>query len=198
MPVIPPDFAQATLVFRQDDDIDPWTIAFGLDLQGNTSALEDIADKIFDEWQASLGARTHISTALEKVVLDVTGSTGVELQVESTQELQHGTFAQQNLPSNCALLVRKTSSLKGRQHRGRNYWPSLLPDENVDSNGRIDEALVTALQSDMEAFRTLTQQGPAGENYPWVILHNDEATYPTYVVGLVVDSIIGTQRRRMR
>lgn len=105
-----------------------------------------------------------------------------------------GTNAGTGLPSNCALLVSKITALGGRKYRGRNFWPAAyLYESSVDQRGVIAPASLAALQTSMSGFLT----DCAADDMELVLLHSGPEV-PTPIVGLVVDDMISTQRRRMR
>lgn len=110
------------------------------------------------------------------------------------------------VPSNCALIIRKKSTLTGKKHRGRMYVPG--PDEgDVDQNGLFGGtgtlALVqgyvntmftaweTALTELVIHHSTLTT---VDGKERWVI---DPTQTPTTIDSFQVAPRIGTQRRRM-
>jgi len=106
------------------------------------------------------------------------------------------------LPSNCSLLVRKNTSFAGRAFRGRMYWPSMLAEGDVDINGIIDGAVVTALQGHFDTlFDDYLDSIPGAVPS---LLHDKvtddvlDPTLATPLTSLTVQPKIATQRRRMR
>jgi hypothetical protein len=93
---------------------------------------------------------------------------------------------------NVTLLVKKTTTLGGREGSGRMYWPG-LGEGQVDEAGNIDGSTLSALQTKFSDFSSdMTTAG-----YPLFLLHNS-ATAPTGITGLQVQSVAATQRRRLR
>lgn len=101
-----------------------------------------------------------------------------------------------SLPSNCALLVHKRTARGGRRGRGRVYLPWSLDDTIVDEIGIVPSATVTANNTKMATW--LAQM--TVEAVPMVLLHDEGLTAegpPDPVTQLLVDGLIGTQRRRL-
>lgn len=98
---------------------------------------------------------------------------------------------------NTAILVKKQSALRGREHAGRSYLPGGYLDEgDVDEAGVISDAAVIAMQDNIAAvFSDLDASTHVGA---FVILHTSELTAPDNVVLYKVESLAATQRRRMR
>jgi hypothetical protein len=120
---------------------------------------------------------------------------------ESTVVPVVGTVDAAPLPQNCALLIRKRTSLAGRRGRGRFYAPATSEDQ-VTPTGIIAPFLVQLHQDAWSAFYNsliAPQSGPP--NIP-VILHRSEGIgvepTPTGITQFVVDGRIATQRRRLR
>lgn len=106
-------------------------------------------------------------------------------------------------PSNTALLVSYYASGKGRRYRGRNYWPGLVGEAEVDERGAIVTARRTALAT---AFGNLfvglaEQESLATQAIPQSTTpeQKSEPVLPwPAVTTRVVQPVIGTQRRRVR
>lgn len=103
-----------------------------------------------------------------------------------------GTSAQ--VPSNCATLVHKQTDEPGRRGKGRLYQPGFLGDTDVDNNGAIAGARLTALQTGFTAWFNRCN----ADGLDMAVFHTESPAEPANVVSLVVDPKIGTQRRRMR
>lgn len=105
-----------------------------------------------------------------------------------------GTLGSTPVPSNCAALLRKTTASGGRANRGRMFVPpSSIPEANVDQNGAILAATVTALQNSWNSFVTAM----AGDSFSLYLFHSADPI-PTPITALNVQTLLATQRRRMR
>lgn len=97
-------------------------------------------------------------------------------------------------PPNTSVLIKKTSDLRGRAFRGRNYWPGFLLDSNIYDDGTINPAWLEVLQDQFNLFG----EELIGIGYFPRILHNDAVLDPTPVTGGGVENRVATQRRRLR
>lgn len=99
------------------------------------------------------------------------------------------------LVPNTAVLVTKNTTSGGRRNRGRAYIPPVWPPENhVDANGIIDNGELATLQSQYDAaFAAL-----ATDSVTPVLFHSAAPFTPTVIVGFTVQSLVATQRRRLR
>jgi hypothetical protein len=100
------------------------------------------------------------------------------------------------LTPNTAVLVQKRTILGGRSNRGRFYVPG-LPEDSVDGSGSILLTPLTALQAGANNYLAAAQAAPEVENL--VVLHDQLVVGPpTPVTSLQVQTLVGTQRRRLR
>ena len=119
----------------------------------------------------------------------VRSATAEGIHVSSTA----GTASGAPLAVNGSLLVKKGTALLGRHNRGRMYIPGILDESGVDARGFINSSDVPSFQTKVDNFRTAYEDGSLVS----VIIHANGST-PTTITRLVVESQIGTQRRRMR
>jgi hypothetical protein len=103
------------------------------------------------------------------------------------------------VPPQVCLLVEKRSALRGRRAQGRNFWPHMLVEDNVDDSGNVLTARLTALQTFFDDFWEALDTSGA---FP-VILQGEEGisspiSPPPPVTRFVVDPLVSTQRRRLR
>jgi hypothetical protein len=99
------------------------------------------------------------------------------------------------LVPNCALLIKKTTASGGRRNRGRMYVPPVWPPETkVDGDGTIDSAEVATLQSQYDPFF----DDLIGADLVPVLFHTESPFTPTPITGFQVQSLMATQRRRLR
>lgn len=127
------------------------------------------------------------------------------------------------LPSNCAVLVHKSTNRAGRRGRGRFYVPG-INEGAIDEVGLLTAAGVNAWNTALAGFLDMLD-GPGGAGPPAqaavipVVFHNNATSSTRTVVGgtttvvttqgaagpapddvilLTADSRIATQRRRLR
>lgn len=106
-----------------------------------------------------------------------------------------GSAAGLGLVPNTALLIKKNTASGGRRNRGRMYVPPVWPPETkVDGNGVIDSGEVTTLQNQYNsAFADLVTN-----NCPPMLFHSEAPFTATAITGFTVQSLMATQRRRLR
>ena len=103
-----------------------------------------------------------------------------------------GTASGESSAPNTAALIKKHTALGGRKHAGRMFQPG-IPEVEISAAGLLDGGVATSMQSDWQAFLT----GMDAADVPLALLHSD-ATAPDLILGLTVDSLVATQRRRLR
>lgn len=154
-----------------------------------------LADAIFDAWNASIGSLMDAEVLMGPVELRVGQDGGDALAVSGTHIANGGTV-QSAAPSNVAVLIQKRSTRGGRRGRGRMYVPWLISDANVNEVGIIVAGTVTAIQTECIDFLA----GLTAASTGMVLLHNTGGSAPgspDVVNALIVDNLIGTQRRRL-
>ena len=199
--VIPVDFAQATLNLRHADAGRDCSVVLGLSAVGATAA--EVFETVETAWFAELAPHTDSQVTLDTVSVRIGPSTGSEPGLSVTFDSgAAGTDGGTSLPSNTALLVRKYSVFGGRANRGRNYWPFMVESAEADELGVITSLTVTSLQTAFTDFFGLLGSGNGATTAlcPAVILHdeNSPVSDPRTVTAVSVDSLLATQRRRMR
>ncbi len=171
---------------------------FGLELDPLTeSTIAAVAAAIPSIWSTHLRPTTDSDYTLASVRYETDTLSG-----EVVASLAGGGSVT-GPPSNTALLCSYFSIFKGRRNRGRNYWPGLLGETQVDERGTIVPARVTSAQNDIDAFfaaiiarpevvnQCISQSATPGAVTPPIIPWPRVATR-------VVQPVIGTQRRRVR
>lgn len=91
-----------------------------------------------------------------------------------------------------AILVRKNTALGGRHGKGRMYIPG-LPESQIDPGGLVAATTVTAYQTRVNALLTALNSASMTP----ALLHGD-ATAPSLITSMSVQSVVATQRRRQR
>jgi hypothetical protein len=99
-------------------------------------------------------------------------------------------------PPNCSLLVRKNTGRAGRKERGRMYWPLIsVLDADVDDTGIIDPTVLGVIAGNVADFKEQLDLSPFVDD---IVLLHESAETPTVVISWGVESLLGTQRRRLR
>lgn len=192
-PIVPAGFAFARYLLSQTGDPDPQMVTCGHQWDSGATGIVAYADTLLDTFATVWAPRLHDSWSITGVEVIGTSAGGSE-QAAEVSGATVGGQAFDTLPSNCAMLMRKVTILRGRRNRGRCYFPGVLPESAVDEGGLISEAFVDERQGDAQSwFDALVTL-----NADAVILHSELPGTPTTVERFEVDARIATQRRRLR
>ena len=201
--IIPVGFGQAVYEMRLVTDPDPIVTTMGHDLSNVEGGDYDtIADRLFNSFHDAWSPIINSAYELTQVTLYVGQDGGPPAVVESTETAVAFTGSSPALPQNCAALVRKRTSAAGRRGRGRCYIPGIREDK-VEATGVYLDGYEATLQAAADQWMDwLDGTEPGSTAYPPVILHRSEGAGteppPTPVTAFEVDSLIATQRRRLR
>lgn len=192
MTTITPGFAEVTITYDVPGNGSPGMSVFGIDA-GATLDPTTIANAIGVILAGTNSFRDNMDTnsgiTRVKVLLNIDGE---PFLVGETATAITGSLSGTALPPNCAYLLKKVTGLSGRPYQGRMYIPG-VPEASVNEGGFLESADLASLQ--INATQFLGALATAG--YPMVLLHT-AVLPPTPVTSLIVDTRIGTQRRRMR
>nr|CRY96200.1 hypothetical protein [uncultured prokaryote] len=183
-------------------DPDPYACTFGVATDLASFSPQEHADHVGLAWVTSIldGQSDDLTFASATCRFGQDG--GDDLIIDSDLIPYSGGSNTEKLPQNCAVLVRKNTSLGGRKNRGRLFIPSLASDSVVSMTGVIDPTAVATFQGRMDDFVDYLNTDPvtAGLSTPMVILHAPSVVLvdPTPVTSLTVQPMIATQRRRLR
>lgn len=163
----------------------------------SNSVAAAAAGLVITSWETHLRALTDNSCRLDTVTWETELYSGI-----ITVGLD-GSVNVVGPPSNTCVLTLKKGALKGPRNKGRNFWPGMVGEAQVDERGLIIPAHVAALQDGFNDFvasllvssPSLEPSIPQGDN-PGDI---SQPIIPWPTTGdWSVASIIGTQRRRVR
>lgn len=202
---LPAGYYHANLLFTGAAVPQGAAMTFGGSAASGSAAT--IAAAINTAWNTHLKSvfNTQCSLAGTRVKLGPT-DTGPFAYVASGTA---GTNVASGSAPSVAFLIRKNSALGGRQGTGRMFQP-VAGENSVDHTGTVDSAFRTTLQTAYTAFFGALQS----VSYPMYLLHNHgtrrslkngelsitvvNPRAPTEVTSLSVDSIVATQRGRLR
>jgi hypothetical protein len=198
MPV-PVGFYEATFLFSNDDSSRISTSALGFlflgvtpptaseaanDLQGisSGSGMPFAGGEMIDDWSFE-----GVSVAQGTSEGDLVGQELVTVP---------GTVTDSTVPMNCSLIVQKNTALGGRRNRGRMFIPPIiLNDGAVDVAGNIAPGPLATIQGNFNDWYAALV---AADWEPALFHQGAGAPVPTAITSFTVQSLIGTQRRRMR
>lgn len=201
--VIPPGFAQASIVLTGPLGTAPYVTTLGLDVSERTGSLVDVANMVMDAYALNFASTTNGKLTISHVNLLV-GQDGGNGSVQSSKPpvdcINNGNMA----PIAMAPIVRKVTSDLGRSGRGRMFLPGALGEVDVDDNGQLDPDFrdgVTEAAQDMldwliaGSVPGATEAGPC----PPVILHNEGGDLlPTTILSMTCAPTVGWIRKRLR
>lgn len=195
--VIPVGFAQCALRWRMAGDPEEMISTIGVELDGTAETPEEVALAVGTLWLAAWAPASFSNQATFVGVTAYVGNDGPNPTPGESLFNTAGGSASAMLPQNCCVLVRKTTGLGGRRNRGRMYLPALhLAEGSVDNIGAIAGATVASMQSQMNNFRSgLLGSGAVGQP---VLFHSAAPITPTVITSFSVQSLIATQRERLR
>lgn len=199
--IIPPGFAQAVFSHTLAGDSEPIVCTVGLDVSDAGGDFETAANTAFTNWADNILPSISNQYQLTVVTLYVGQDGGPPTVVDSTEDSAVGGLSNAALPQNCAYLVRKRTDAAGRRGRGRFYIPG-VPEGEVSPIGALSASYRDGMTTSAESFRLAMAGGIPSPSLPLVVLHRSEGIgtepAPTPITQLVCETIIGTQRRRMR
>lgn len=199
--LIPDGYAQVTLNWTNVFTSRVYSTVLGV--KQDDATADEIGETVSTAWSTSLKDPLDASISLSTLTIRVGPSTGPDpgLAIDYPVNLP-GNEAMSGVPCNSALLVKKLTAFGGRANRGRNYWPGLLAEGNVDEVGNVESSHVSYLQGIfLDFFGKLGSGNDVTTSpCPLVILHDETSptTTPRLVVAVQVQPLIATQRRRVR
>lgn len=201
--IIPVGFGQAVYSLSLAGDNERIVTTMGHDLAAAGSNYEDAANDLHALFGIWFMGRMPSQYTLQDVTLYVGQDGGPPAIYESTEAAIVGGATTQPTPQNTAWLVRKRTGSAGRRGRGRMYIPG-VHEGQVGPDGVLTNAYHGDLQNDVNGWLAELQSGLGGTGpaLPPVILHRSEGIGteppPTPVTALQVDTLVATQRRRLR
>lgn len=202
--IIPVGFAEVGIELRHTLDPDPWFVTFGVSFE-TMSAFDDVFATIEAAWANStvLTPNTALSSSAAFTGINLRVGTATEPIILRKNVNHVGTNTGSFLPQNCAILVKKNTLLGGRRNRGRMFWPNMLDEGTVNDVGLLNPSTITNNQTSANNFFNLLQDPTVidGAALNMHVLHSEGKSSvppPTPVSSLTVDSVISTQRNRLR
>lgn len=118
-----------------------------------------------------------------------------------------GTSVSDGVAVSAAAIIEKRTGVPGRRNRGRMFIPAIL-EASTDIGGHLTPARIAVIQAAATQF--LTDVGTIDVDAEMMILHSKgwdgdveppdpgNAPDPRVVTNLIVNPLVGTQRRRLR
>lgn len=193
MPFVPAQHAHVVCSLRHTLVLRPAAVTWGASHSGVAS--QALANSIVDSFFDAVVARMDNAVTIGPATVYFGSATGATLPFSVTAS-GPGTRNMSSISSNVAALVRKFTNIPGRKGRGRMFIPWSVPETNVDEIGQITGGTEIA---DWNTALAAWIADATTEGQPLVLLHNDNgATAPSPITSMVLDPVVGTQRRRLR
>lgn len=158
------------------------------------AGLEQVADYWFVALQGSMSEEVTIGPSFLQV-----GQDGGPPVTYIDTDADNGNAPDFPMWPNSSLLVRKTTASGGRRNRGRMYIPGLAIRDLVSPAGQVDSSFLADFQTNLDTFQSTLE---AGTGLPGVtdlvLLHSEAPTAATTIVSLSAQTMLATQRRRLR
>ncbi len=198
--IIPDGFGQVIHSLTLSGDPEPMAVTFGVESAGadaaNASTIaQGLHNAFFDAFDALLP--TVYSLLQTEVRFNVGGSADLVVGIH----VEPKTFLNSTppVPQNSAYILQKRTNLSGRRNRGRLYLPG-VGEVLVDAAGKMSATAITGVNGDAAGWLNAIKTTVTGITN-MVVLHStgiSGAPPPTIVQQLLLDPILGTQRRRLR
>lgn len=193
--VVPVGEFQCVIRWALAGDLEPMVSTIGLRSSNGLTALG--AAETITEGLVTSGGPCHAGAMVTGwSFLGVTAyqRTPEGFLVGEHNETVNGIKGGSTVPPNCAQLVTKVTGLGGRRNRGRMYVPPFADAEtNISNTGVLLN--LSGLQVLWDFFYDTVIADPGVSTF--VLFHSD-GTPSTPITGLRVESVMATQRKRMR
>jgi hypothetical protein len=184
--LIPTGYAQVSVHYDfEAHGTDDGRVVFGILAAAYNQGLAEI---MFSSWRDSFDVVTATDVAFTFAEI----RTSTDLVFVSTSPAAGGTVGGGSVPPNSAYLLKKTTALGGRKHRGRSYIPG-VPREWVDGSGAISTTHQTLVNNAALAFLDFI----AAADTSMQLLHTG-TELPDEVTAWTCSQLLATQRRRLR
>lgn len=201
--IVPPGFMHVTQPMRHSDQSDTYNVTYGVrwdsSLHTADEALSDVDGWFRQSWDQDMDSNITFLPATA-----IVGNDGPPLVAQSSVNASAASRSGSSPPASVATIITKRTAFGGRQWRGRVYMPGLVNTGEAGEVGSISTARLAVLQSAAEAWLAgLAAPGGSLAITPMYLLHGTpqsggDPPAPTEVTSLLVQNIVGTQRRRIR
>lgn len=196
MTIIPPGFAQVSLPFQHASLNRRAFCVFGLELAGLVDPF-DIANAVVSLWDDTMGVHNDTDVTFGPAEVTVGQDGGEPITGVGNLALLGNSAYPDSLNGGQAVLLRKGTARGGRRGRGRMFVPWAIADAEVNEIGILDTTAVSGRQTSANAFLA----GLADDDLGGMVLLHDVGIStpgdPTPVTSLIVDRLVGSQRRRL-
>jgi len=200
--VIPVGYGNAVIVWNNSARADPITTTLGystagsgIDAIANANAIQAAAVSISGSPSMAAPASMTTDFQLTSVHVYERRVAGPLIRGDSTGAATIGTItaSANTMILSSTVRVSKRTGFVGRQFRGRMYAPFTRLEADVSTAGVILASPLTTIQATWSKFLANLLAFPINP----VLLHTDGVTTPTPITSFFVQTVVGTQRRRL-
>lgn len=196
--VIPPGFALASWHFVSDSGTPPYVTTCGTTLADEPGSEVELADALFNAYATNILPATSSVLALDHVTVQTPAGGGLLASFTSTETSSQGGDSGAPSPLGAAIVLKKVTAVGGRAGRGRMFLPGTVMESQVDANGFVNPAQLTAVRDAMvDLWADVAIAAPGATP---VLLHDEASpvTAPSTITAWVAAPIIGWIRKRIR
>lgn len=177
------------------------TIGFNASTESDVDELAEEFDTLFRATDSLMDATTRLFTGWSYLGANVSFKVDGDWVFGEANTTVNGTSSGETPTVNVAVLVKKRTGLGGRWNRGRLYMPPyMIAESQLSKLGIIDSGETDDLNDRWEVFRQAVDSSAVVNTL--VLLHYprtaDMTPDPTNLTSFLVDTLVATQRRRLR
>lgn len=188
---IPPNYAQANIFLPTNGYPNVPEITMGVSLQGYSGTLTAAATAMLAACALRLKPLVTSNTVFARLRLKSgPNDTGAFADVAGVVT---GTSGGTTVLPQVAALIKKNTGHGGRQGAGRTYLPG-INTASTTAGGSLSGTGPAVISAAFESWRTDME----ALNLPLVLLHADDSATPFPIISFTCETLLATQRRRLR
>lgn len=180
---IPAGYVEGAFVMQQNDTLKPAICTIGF----HSVVLSEL-EAIGDLWRDDMLAEMNNGFTYKQARF----RTGVGLLYAKNYN-SPGAGGGSGTSPQVTYLFKKLTGEPGRLNQGRFYYPG-CDETSVDADGRVSSGKLTGLQTMVDGFWSDVD----GLGVDQVLFHTAVPALPTAIFGYNAETVVATQRRRLR
>jgi hypothetical protein len=184
--------------FLLDGDPESMYVSYAVKLTDGPFTADAVAQGTHEAWADLWGARGSDKYVLKETTSEINAGDPDPL-VGAYVHDDPGVHSSTLIPQNSSWLVHKSTGFGGRRNKGRMYVPGVF-ESSVNDIGQVDGTAISDWNGSLATFRTaiLAVAGVSALSLLHTPSDDDPTPTGTDVTALTMDSVIATQRRRLR
>jgi hypothetical protein len=188
---VPPGFALVRENYLTPGGTAHAETVYGVKVEGVFDNASSVALAAQSAWQTIMQA---MSEDYQLTGTQVIWNNGGVLEEGNATGGTNGAVGSHALPSNVAAVIRKQTTQVGKHGRGHFSIPGIADGQQNSSTDNFTIPALALWQAKItQVFTDLTDA-----TIPLYLLHKSALVPPTLVIGVTVQSLFGSQRRRLR